>query len=465
MTLRTRFALWVSTLMLVALAAFGTFVYLWVSGWLATNLDDSLRLSAAQLVASSDIDHGKLDVSEDPVALNPAFTEELRSRGLSIQIFSTTGTVLQSFGAYGGLSIDGGDLAEALAGRTAIETRDDPITGGQVRVHTEPITADGRVVAVVQLSQSLRGVTALRETLLMTLLLGSPIMVVVAGAGGYFLARRALAPIDEITRTARRISVEDLSRRLDLPPSRDEVGRLAATFDDMLDRLEGAFDRERRFAHDAAHELRTPLAAMQSILSVISQRRRTAAEYETALGDLSEETARLRALTEELLRLARTQSSMELTDKVDLSTLLPDVVETLRPAAEAKDLVLACEVSGELALAGDTDALIRLFLNIVDNAIKYTQHGSVLVVGEGTGEAVTVTIADTGEGIAAEHLPHIFERFYRAEESRATAGTGLGLAICEEIAHAHGGSIDVESTPGEGSTFTVTLPRRRPTGT
>lgn len=463
MTLRVRFTVWVSSLMLIAFAAFGTFVYLSVSGWLATSLDDLLRLSATQLVATSDIDQGQLDVADDPVALNPGLTEELRSQGLSIQIFSTTGVVLQSFGSFADLSLDPADLTEALAGRPSASTRDDPATLGQVRVHTEPITADGRVIAIAQVSQSLESIAGLKGTLLSTLLLGSPIVVAIAGVGGYFLARRALAPIDKITRTARQISVEDLSRRLELPPARDEVGRLAATFDDMLDRLDGAFQRERRFTHDAAHELRTPLAAMQSILSVMAERRRSVGEYETALADLSEETSRLSALTEDLLRLARTESSIELTDAVELSTLLPDVVETLRPAAEEKDLGLACVVSGDLRLVGDADALIRLFLNLVDNAIKYTARGSVLVTGEGARDWVTVTVADTGEGIAAEHLPHLFERFYRAEESRATAGTGLGLAICEEIAHAHGGTITVASERGRGTTFTVSLPRRRPT--
>lgn len=459
MTLRTRFALWVSALMLFALGVFGTFVYLTVSRWSSTSLDDSLRLSATQLIATSDIDHGKLDLSDDPVSLNAGMTDELRSRGLSIQIFSTSGTLLQSLGSFAGLNLDPADLKAALEGRTSLGTRDDPAGAGSVRVHTQPITADGRVVAVVQVSESLRSVEALRQTLLTTILLGSPILVAVAGVGGYVLARRALAPIDQITRTARRISAEDLSGRLGLPPSSDEVGRLAGTFDDMLGRLDGAFRRERQFTHDAAHELRTPLAAMQSILSVIGQRRRTAAEYEVALSDLGEETARLSALTEDLLRLARAESPMELTEAVDLSTLLPDVVETMRAPAEAKDLVLAGEVDGDLRIVGDTDALIRLLVNLVDNAIKYTARGSVMVFADSADDQVVVRVVDTGEGIAPAHLPHVFERFYRAEEARATPGTGLGLAICAEIVNAHGGSIGVESEQGEGSTFTVTLPR------
>jgi heavy metal sensor kinase len=459
MTLRTRFALWTSALTLVALAVFGSFVYLIVSSWLSASLDDSLRLSATQLVASSDIDHGKLDVADNPVTLNVALTEELRSQGFTIQLFSTSGSMVQSLGSHSALGIDSSDLAAALAGRTSTTTREDPGGGEQVRVHVEPITTDGRVIAVAQVSQSLATVTSLRESLLMALLLGSPIVVALAGVGGYLLARRALAPIDEITRAARRISVEDLSGRLELPSTRDEVGRLAATFDEMLARLDGAFRRERRFTNDAAHELRTPLAAMQTILGVTRQRRRTGPEYEAALDDLAEETARLSTLTEDLLRLARAESSLRPTDTVDLSTLLSDVVESMRPAAEAKHLSLSCRVDGAPQLVGDADALARLFVNLVDNAIKYTSGGSVEVTALANSENVRVAVRDTGDGVAAEHLPRLFERFYRADASRAGEGTGLGLAICAEIAEAHGGTIAVTSEPGGGSTFTVTLPR------
>ena len=460
MRIRTRLTVWTATLTLVALAAFGTFVYLIVSGWLTTSLDDSLRLSAGQLVASSDIDRGKLDVADERVTLDGALIEELRSQGLTIQLFSvTSGVAVQSAGSHSGLGLDPAARDAALSGQSSTATREDPDSGVQVRVRTEPVQAQGRVVAIAQVSQSLAGVTSVRQSLLLALLLGSPIVVAVAGAGGYLLARRALAPIDEITRTARRISVEDLSRRLDLPPTRDEVGRLAATFDEMLARLDDAFRRERRFTNDAAHELRTPLAAMQTILSVTRQRSRTGSEYAAALDDLAVETARLNTLTEDLLRLARSETSVRPKDAVDLSTLLPDVVEAMRPAAEAKDLALSCRVDGDLHLVGDTDALVRLFVNLVDNAIKYTRSGSVDVTAEGGTGAVVVSVHDTGDGVAAEHLPRLFERFYRADASRSGEGTGLGLAICAETAAAHGGTITVESEPGAGSTFVVTLPR------
>ncbi len=459
MTLRARFALWICLMMLVTLGAFGAFVYFSVSHWLSSSLDDSLRLGATQLIATADIDDGHLQVSDDPVTLDAGLTEQLRSRGLSIQIFSPSGAVLQSLGPYANLSLESADLREALAGRPSLQTRPDPQDTGTVRVLTQPMTIDGRVAAVVQIAQSLRSIDSLRERLLLSLLLGSPIIVAAGGFGGYYLAGRALRPVDHIVATARRISAHDLTERLGLPPSRDEVGRLAATFDDMLGRLDEAFQRERRFSHDAAHELRTPLAAMQSILSVIAEQRRTPAEYEAALADLSDETDKLRVLTDDLLRLARAEASEPLWEPVDLGELVPDVVNSLRPLADAERVTMTCLTDGDLTVVGDTDALIRLLVNLLDNAIKYTAAGSITVGVLGLPDGVTIRIADTGDGIAAEHLPHVFDRFYRADESRTTPGTGLGLAICREIVRTHGGDIAVQSEPGVGSTFTVRLSR------
>lgn len=458
MTLRTRFAVWLGALMLAALATFGTVVYLVVANWLSASVDDSLRLSAAQLIATSDIDHGRIDVPDDSLTLDAALTEELRSQGFTIQVFSPAGKLVEAFGLFAGLTLEPDQLDVARQGRTSLGTRPDPTGDSSVRVYTEGVPGDDGMAAVVQVSQSLRATEGVRRTLLSALLLGSPILVVVAVVGGYVLAGRALAPIDEITSAARRISAESLSGRIGLPASQDEVGRLAATFDEMLARLESAFARERRFTHDAAHELRTPLAAMQAILTVMAERRRTVDDYETALADLAQETARLSALTEDLLGLARAGQPLEAGEDVDLSVLVGDVVETLRPLAEAKGLALDGTADAGLRVRGDTDAVIRLLLNLVDNAIKFTATGGVSVRASAADGRVEVVVTDTGEGVAAPHLPHLFERFYRAEEARSTPGTGLGLAIALEIARAHGGDITVESTEGVGSTFTLTLP-------
>jgi signal transduction histidine kinase len=263
-----------------------------------------------------------------------------------------------------------------------------------------------------------------------------------------------------MTRTAQRISAEDLSARLNLPSTNDEVGRLAATFDHMLARLDEAFQRERQFTADASHELRTPLAAMQAIIGVIRTERRKPQDYELALDDLAEETDRLRSLTENLLLLARRDTNQPMVfDEVDIALLLRDLSDSLRPLAEKKGLSLVSNLPERLMINGDSDGLIRLFVNLLDNAIKYTPSGSITIsMSLPANNMLTVAITDTGVGIPANDLPHIFDRFYRVERSRATRGSGLGLAIAAEIVQAHGGTIEVTSNPGEGTTFSVRLP-------
>jgi signal transduction histidine kinase len=248
---------------------------------------------------------------------------------------------------------------------------------------------------------------------------------------------------------------------LNLPDTGDEVGRLAATFDSMLERLDAAFRRERQFTADASHELRTPLAAMQTIIGGTLARRRTAQEYEEALADLDREAENMRVLTDGLLQLARNDAAKQHSryEAVDLSLLLKDVADSLRPVAEEKGLRLIEAVPDwGLEIAGDSDGLIRLFANLLDNAIKYTEEGSIVLAATAhNGDTTTVTVSDTGVGIAPEHLPHVFDRFYRVDEARATQGIGLGLAIAQDIARAHGGNIEVTSEPGRGTTFTVQL--------
>jgi signal transduction histidine kinase len=280
------------------------------------------------------------------------------------------------------------------------------------------------------------------------------------------VAARALAPIDKITRTALAISAKDLSARLGLPETDDEVGRLASTFDSMLARLDEAFQRERQFTSDASHELRTPLSAMQTIISSTNARKRAPKEYQQALDDLGQEAEHMRKLTEGLLHLARSDASRSTSrfESMDVGLLLSDVVESLRPLADEKGLKLIAHVENEgLTLAGDSDALVRLFVNLLDNAIKYTEHGCVMITAQANdGATVDITISDTGIGIAPEHVPHIFDRFYRVDESRGKDGIGLGLAIVQNITRAHDGTISVESNLGRGTTITVRLPVAAP---
>jgi heavy metal sensor kinase len=455
-TLRVRFALWIAGLLLAALTLFSTFVYIRMAQSLADSVDSALRLATSQVVSEVDVSNGELVAVDELLEDIP--NTPLIEQGFSFRLLNTAGQTLQEYGPYRSLPLPEINFTDPhQPGMFATFT--DSATQHPVRVYTAPIVEADQVMGIIQVAQNLNRIEQTLNQLLITLLVGGPLLVVIAGAGGYFLAARALLPIDKITRAAREISAQDLSARLNLTPTDDEVGRLAATFDSMLSRLDDAFRRERRFTADASHELRTPLAAIQAILSSAPPRQRTPTEYEQVLADLGEETGRLRALVEGLLQLAHSDAAQPMTkDKVNLSNLLVDVADSLRPLAEDKGLELTANISDNLCVTGDSDALISLFVNLLDNAIKYTEQGQIsLVAHPQTNGLVQVTITDTGVGIAAPHLPHIFERFYRVDQSRTMPGAGLGLAIALNVAQAHGGTIEVESRIGEGSAFRVSL--------
>jgi heavy metal sensor kinase len=457
-TLRVRFAIWVAALLLAGLVAFGIFVYTSLAHSLSSAVDDSLRLSASQAIAAVNNENGQINFSDS--VPEDASATDLVEHGLTIRILNAKGDVLQAVGPYRSIPVDANALAAANAGKSTFRTIADPQGNDAVRVYTEPILQNNQPVGIIQVAQDLGNVRDTLDRLLTALLLATPLLVGLAGLGGYYLATRALKPIDTMTRTARRISAQDLSARFNLPATDDEVGRLAATFDEMLGRLDESFWRERQFTADASHELRTPLAAMQAILTVIRQERRTPEDYEHALDDLAEETNRLRMLAEDLLHLARGDIQQIATrENIDLSTLLLDVGDSLRPLAEAKGLYLECVIPDGLRITGDTDGLIRLFVNLLDNAIQFTERGGITIAAsQEDHEYLSVFVKDTGCGIEPAHLPHIFDRFYRVDRSRASRGAGLGLAIALEIARANGGTISVNSEIDKGTIFIVQFP-------
>jgi heavy metal sensor kinase len=278
-----------------------------------------------------------------------------------------------------------------------------------------------------------------------------------------FLAGRALSPIDAVTRTARKISAEDLSQRLNMRLPEDEVGRLARTFDEMIARLDEAFKRQRQFTADASHELRTPLTAIKGQTEVALQREREPEDYQEVLRAVNGQVDRMIRLVASLLTLARADAREIPVNRepVDLGTTVKDAVDQIRPAAADKSISVDVHADGGVRVNADQDLMLQLMLNLLDNAVKYTPVGGTIEVSwRGNGDHADLSVSDTGPGIAAEHLPHIFDRFYRADKarSRAGGGAGLGLSICRWIVEAHGGSISAASTPGQGSTFSVRLP-------
>ena len=456
-TIRVRFALWTTALILAFLATFGAGVYLTFSRSLYGTVDDALVLSAQQVLASLSEDNGRYempvpDLNAPHLAEFQAFTQ----RGQTLIILSSHGNILEAVGPHG---LEPLPISQSLS-QPEFQTLAEANEVDRIRVYTLPVIEGEQVLGWIQTMQSLGGAEESLDRLRTVLLIGVGLLSVLAGFAGYFLAAGALRPIDKITSTAHRISTEDLSARLNLPDNGDEISRLANTFDQMLARIESGFDRERQFTANASHELRTPLTAMRTILSFVRERERPTKEYRRALDDLAEETDRLQGLVVNLLQLARGERGLELNrETIDLALLLEDVADSLRPLAENKHLALTCNLPPSLTISGDMDLLIRLIVNLLDNAIKYTEHGSItLSVGE-KDEWAAIEVDDTGIGIPPEHLPHIFERFYTVDASRSSNGTGLGLSIARQIVEAHGGRIEVQSESEKGTRFTVLLPK------
>jgi len=323
----------------------------------------------------------------------------------------------------------------------------------------------------------LQGVTDTLRRLAALLIGGIIAGLMLAFVVGAVLAYHALAPIDRITQTAHTIArSNDLTRRIEAKPTRDEVGRLAGTFNEMLGRIEELFRAQQRFVADVSHELRSPLTAIRGNLDLLRRGARDdVAARQESLDAIESETARMQRLVQDFLLLAQADAGVPIEKRVvELDTLLLDVFRQARLSASNVKVSLGSE--DQVQVIGDADRLKQLFLNLMDNAIKYTPSGGTVTLSFAReGDWVRVAVADTGVGIPAQDLPRIFDRFYRVDKARSRdrssfdsrsggsgGGTGLGLAICKWIVDAHGGRIQAQSEVGKGSTFTVWLPTAKP---
>jgi signal transduction histidine kinase len=315
------------------------------------------------------------------------------------------------------------------------------------------------------------------QQLVPALLIGGPLTLLIAAAGGYWLATRAMRPVRLITRTAREIGERDLDRRLNLN-SHDELGELARTFDGMLDRLQAAFARQRQFTADASHELRTPLTIVDLEVTRALGQPLASEEYERVLAVVQSENAYMVRLVGDLLTLARADAGQNMLcmEALDLSDVALDVVERMAPLAQQAGQSLVASNLPELPVRGNRPSLAQALGNLVENAVKYTLGAGTRVElaagrsAEDGREWAWVRVTDDGPGIAAEHLPHLCERFYRVDAARARHdaddvtgsgapdGSGLGLAIVEWVARAHGGALRIRSAIGVGSVFELWLP-------
>jgi len=451
LSLRVKIVVWNTLLLFAFCFGLGIFFYKTLQHNLYVTLDRELASAASQLAATVDVQNGQPSLPEEP---------DLLPSNTVITIYDRAGKTV---------------LATTQPGWAAIFKSTPPPIQQQSRFQTlrsndgtlwrilyKPITDSGHVIGILQVARSESEIASTLAQLLNLMLLTIPVALVLATTGGFFLANRALKPVDEITRTAARISTNDLAIRLHVLRN-DEIGRLATTFNSMLDRLQAAFQRQKQFTADASHELRTPLATLIATADIALESPRSVQGYKQVISSMRNDAQRMSALVNDLLTLARVDAGQEqLTlEKLDFSLLVQDTADSLRSLAVQKGIALLCDITPSLFISGDQLYLTRLVINIIDNAIKYTPPGGTVRVTVATiAKRLCLTVSDSGPGIAPEHLPHLFDRFYCADTARARAqgGAGLGLAICKWIVEAHHGDIAVSSQPGHGTTFTIRLP-------
>jgi signal transduction histidine kinase len=337
--------------------------------------------------------------------------------------------------------------------------------GRSLRVYLAPLNIPANLFSagyagVVEVVQDRQTYNQIQSRLDQTLYLVIPLGVLIALIAGWWIARAALRPINRISRTVSAIGgSRDLTRRLNFVGPEDEIGRLAATFDSMMDRLEQVFDTQKRFIADASHELRTPLTAIRGNADLMA-RAPSEEERQACLASIRSESQRMSRLVADLLLIAEADVAEQQLHvrNVELDELVREVYRSSQVLAAGKvDIVL--DSVEPVTVAGDPDRLKQLVLNLVDNAVKFTPAGGTVSIGVSQqGDEARIDVSDSGIGIPLEEQKAIFQRFYRTETSRSKRGHGLGLSICAWIASAHGGRIEVRSEPGKGSTFSVYLP-------
>jgi heavy metal sensor kinase len=445
------------------LALLGTAAVILLDRALRKNVDDSLR-SAARVIDES-ARRPFLFTSDIEASLQALLGPELAERFFQL---------LDPFGRLdprlapprSRLPVSPDALRNAERGQATFETL--PVRPGSdklFRLLTAPVVRNGATVNIVQVAMPLENVDAARAHFILVLLILAPVALAGSAAGGWFLARRALAPVDAMVEAARRIEAEDLTKRLPDLSSGDELARLAAVLNDMLARLERSFGAVRRFSADAAHELRTPLTILKGEIEVALQSSQASGAIRDSLASCLEEVDRLNSLVEDLLLMARMEGNALSVppSRVNLVDVIEDAAPALSELAARAGNSCTTAAARPLWVEGYDSLLFRLVFNLAENAIKYTPAGGriELVLEQQDGSAV-LQVIDNGPGIAPESQEHIFDRFYRGDPAREGDGTGLGLALVRSIVELHHGQISVSSAPGKGSRFRVTLPLAPP---
>jgi two-component system OmpR family sensor kinase len=453
MSLRARLTLLYTSLVGGFLLLFGVVIYATVNITLYSQTDETLDSTATEVYQSARVDQtGELSVTTLPTLNLPtevyvqAWDREFRLKSASQNIVGFA-QALDPIGLKSSVPI----------------YRDVTIGTVHLRVLTVPLNVGQRFIGTIQVASKVAVVDAAQHLLLSVLITGTLISLLIAGLATWFSTNRSLAPLNNVTQAALQItSADDLSRRIPYQgPPQDEVGQLTAAFNKTLSRLETLFNTQRRFMADVGHELRTPLTVIKGNVGLM---RRIGQTDEESLSGIESEVDRLTRLVGDLLLLAQAESGKLPLDSrlIEVDTLLLEAMQQMRVLARDRLQLRIGEID-QVLVCGDADRLKQVLVNLIGNAINYTPPGGDVIVSlSKVGDQARLLVSDNGPGISAEDLPHIFERFYRGEKSRTRSrdgkGFGLGLSIAYWIVRNHNGKIDVESTPGKGTTFCVWLP-------
>jgi heavy metal sensor kinase len=452
--IRLRLTAWYFAVLAVVLSAFGVSAFLAMRHSIRQTVDEELqaRAEGVRQLLERDIQRGHKD--DLPEGLREH--TELRAGGALLQVSDEQGNWLYRSKVMS----DYGVPRPAKLTRRPID-----FLGGEVplRIWNRKVSV-GSESYLIQAAFEMDDFYEALNHFALLLFISIPLLLACAAAGGYWISTRALAPVDQITQTARTISAQNLSSRLVVPKTGDELQRLSETLNGMLGRLEAAFKKITQFTADASHELRTPVAVMRTRAELSLRKARSADEYRDVIAEVLTELEKTSGLIEQLMFLTRADSGAE-----TLHFSSTNVAEVLREAchqgsalAEAKQIGFQEQISGDsMWIRGDATSLRRLFLILIDNAVKYTPaNGKVEVSLQRNDGYAVAQVRDTGIGIAETDLPNVFERFYRADKarSRESGGVGLGLSIGRWITEVHAGTIEVHSSPGRGSTFQIRLP-------
>ncbi len=489
--IRIQLTLWYTLVSAALVVIFGIIFYTFSQRLLATSFDTTLQLRAQQVAEGVTVRNGKIMVDDivnelpeldassalidvsggdnlsDPH--NPNFhndTPDLNvpypDRSIIVRVLDAHGNVVYSTATFNKLSLSSDSVKMPLQGMPWKGTSTN--SGAQsIRIYSTMLTDKKHVVGVVQVGQSLAKLDTNLQAILTYLLIVTPLALLLSAFGSYWLAGRAFRPIHRLARTAHEIGATDLSQRVPVPSPEDEVRDLSIIFNQMIERLEHAFTQQHRFVADASHELRTPVAVIRSMTELAITQPSDEEGNLLVLREVNAESERLGDLISDLLALARADEGQVKLDyePVRLDLLTADVVSSLEPLADERNVSLHVGELNPATVLGDAARLIQIIMSMVDNALIYTNAGGSVTLSVHTSASqACLVIHDTGIGIAKKDIPHIFERFYRADpaRSKSVGGSGLGLSIVDWLVHAHNGTISVESGPGKGSTFTVMLP-------